>query len=134
MPASAALVIHHGQTPDLLRPHGIESGVNVILRQAEEHLGERDISHEGIAGLGVASAQRNRDIPVRDHADRTPIFHHRKRATPLFPKDFCNGRQIRIRTAESDAFYHDILDFHSYRSSLEPHLYWGYDSIASTCT
>jgi hypothetical protein len=36
-----ALVIQHGQTPRLRRAHGVESGVNIILGQAEEHFRQR---------------------------------------------------------------------------------------------
>src|SRR5580698_1224898 len=108
-----ALLIHHGQTPHLLRPHSRESCVDVILRMAEEHLGYGDVSHQGIASLCIASSQRDRYIAIRDHADGTAILDNRKGAAAVFPKDLCNGCQIRFRTAESNALYHYILDIHN---------------------
>jgi hypothetical protein len=86
--------------------------MNVILGQAEEYFGKCNVSNAGIASFRVSSAQSDRDVPIRNHADRTAIFHYWQRAAALLPKDLGNVREIRVRTAEADVLYHDILDFH----------------------
>lgn len=74
---------HHRKASDLAGSHGVQSGMDIVVRTAYVKILGHHLSYFQLRGSPVLGAQGNTDIAVRDDADHIlRRVHHRQGAAP----------------------------------------------------